>query len=274
MKWNRRLKIGVTILAVFVFAAFVLTWFAPVDPSEQVSYPQYQKASWKHPLGTNGLGQDIFWFLLFAIRNSLLLGLAVASCTVVISLAVGLSSGYIGGRYDRTAMLINDSFVVIPTFPILIVLSSMVRGRAGFSAIGVILITFGWAWGARTLRSIALSVREREFVNMARYSGSSRMRVLVTEFFPYVFAYSVVGFIHTILYAINAEAALAIIGLSSIETPTLGSAVYWANAYSAIMTGRFLWIGSPIVATSLLFLGLFLTSTGYNQFFAERRGKS
>ena len=134
--------------------------------------------------------------------------------------------------------------------------------------------SFGWAWGARTLRSIALSVREREFVNMARYSGSNRMRVLVTEFFPYVSAYSVVGFIHTILYAINAEAALAIIGLSSIETPTLGSAVYWANAYGAIMTGRYLWIGSPIVATSLLFLGLFMTSTGYNQLFAERRGKS
>ena len=274
MKWNIRLKIGFSILSVFVFAAFVLTWFCPQDPSELGSYPTYMKVSWQHLLGTNGLGQDIFWFLMFSIRNSLLLGLAVASCTAVISLAIGLSAGFQGGRYDRFMMLFNDSFVIIPTLPIMIVLSSMVRGHAGFPAIALILIIFGWAWNARTIRSMALSVREREFVNMAWYSGCSRARIIIQEFFPYVFAYTVVGFINTILYAINAEAALAIIGLSSIETPTLGSAVYWANTYSAIMTGKFLWIGSPILALSLLFLGLFLTSTGYNQFFAERRGKS
>ena len=274
MKWNIRLKIGIVILAAFVFCAFVLTLFCPKDPSLQSSYPPYLRISWQHPLGTNGLGQDIFWFLMFAIRNSLLLGVGVSVCTGLISLAVGLSSGYLGGGYDRALMLLNDSFIVIPTFPMLIVLSSLVRGKGGLIAIVPILNAFGWAWGARTMRSIALSVREREFVNMAWYSGSSRPKIIVQEFFPYVYAYGVVAFINSILHVINAEAALAVIGLSSIQTPTLGSAVYWPITYSAIMTGRYVWIGSPIVATCLLFLGLFLTSTGYNQYFAERRGHS
>jgi peptide/nickel transport system permease protein len=274
MKWNIRLKTGVVILSVFFVCAFVLTWFCPKDPSMQSSYPPYLKVSWEHLLGTNGLGQDIFWFLMFAIRNSILLGMGVSICTSAIALAVGLSSGYLGGKYDRLMMLLNDSFIVIPSFPILIVLSSMVRGKGGLITIVPILIIFGWAWGARTMRSIALSVREREFVNMAWYSGCSKAKIIVQEFFPYVYAYGIVAFINSILHVINAEAALAVIGLSSIQTPTLGSAVYWAITFSAIMTGRYVWIGAPIVATSLLFLGLFLTSTGYNQYFAERRGHS
>ncbi len=274
MKWNLRLKIGIVILTLFLFSSFVLTFFCPKDPSLQGSYPPYLRVGWEHPLGTNGLGQDIFWFLLFAIRNSLLLGVSVSVLTGLISLAIGLSSGYLGGRFDRTAMLFNDSFIVIPTFPILIVLSSLVRGRAGLVGIVVILTAFGWAWGARTMRSIALSVREREFVNMAWYSGCSRAQIVIHEIFPYVYAYGVVTFINSILHVINAEAALAIIGLSSLETPTLGSAVYWAITYSALLTGRYVWIGAPVLATSLLFLGLFLTSTGYNQYFAERRGHS
>ena len=272
MKWNIRLKLGVAILTMLVLASFVLTLFCPTDPSLQSSYPPYLKISWEHLLGTNGLGQDIFWFLLFAVRNSLLLGVGVSLCTSVIALVVGLSAGYLGGSYDRVVMLVNDSFIVIPTFPILIVLSALVRGKGGLITIVPILIVFGWAWGARTTRAIALSVREREFVNMAWYSGCNRAKIIIQEFFPYVYAYGIVAFINSILHVINAEAALAVIGLSSIQTPTLGSAVYWAITYSAIMTGKYVWIGSPIVATSLLFLGLFLTSTGYNQYFAERRG--
>jgi len=274
MGWNIRLKIGLAILLFFVVLAFGVSWLAPVDPSAQGSYLPYLPVSADHLLGTNALGQDIFWFLTESVRNSMILGLTVAACTTLISLAVGLVAGYRGGKTDRFIMLLNDSFIVIPTFPILIVLSSLVRGRAGFPAIVAILIAFGWAWNGRTIRSVALSVREREFINMARFSGCRTARIVVQEIFPYVYAYTVVGFINSILYAINIEAALAIIGLSDVETPTLGSAVYWPNTYSAIMTGNYVWIGAPVVAISLLFLGLFLTSTGYNQYFAERRGHS
>lgn len=272
MRWNVRLRIGLPILVVFVFAGFVLTRFCPTDPAAQGSFPPYLPPGWDHPLGTNGLGQDILWYLLFAIRNSLLLGVAVSLCAALIAAAVGLGSGYRGGRFDRVAMLITDSFIVIPTFPILVVLSALVRGRAGVMAIVPILIVLSWAWGARTMRSIALSIRERESVSLAWYSGCNRAQIVVKEFCPYVFAFGVVTFINSILQVINAEAALAIIGLSSLETPTLGSAVYWPISYSALLTGRYVWIAAPVVATSVLFLGLFLTSTGYNQAFAERRG--
>jgi peptide/nickel transport system permease protein len=273
MKFNIRLKIGLVILPIFILGSFVLPFFTDVNPSEQGTYFKTMPISWQHPLGTNTMGQDIFWFLIFAIRNSLLLGISVSLITIVISVIMGLSAGYLGGWYDRAIMLLTDSFITIPTFPILIVLGALVRGSTSFFLVGVILVVFGWAWNARTIRAMALSIREREFIHMAWFSGAGRAEIIVKEVFPYVYAYSIVGFINTILFVINTEAALAVIGLSKVEVPTLGSIIYWALTYNALLSGNYAWVLAPVIATVLLFLGLFLTSTGYNEMFAMRRGR-
>src|SRR5437763_11653903 len=110
-------------------------------------------------------------------------------------------------------MVVFVSFLTLPLLPILIILGALVRGNTTFLLVGVIIVIFGWAWGARTIRSMALSLREREFVNMARFSGANTFNVILKEIFPYVSSYMVVGFINTILFAINTEATLAVIGL-------------------------------------------------------------
>jgi peptide/nickel transport system permease protein len=269
---NARLRIGLTIIAVYVVGSFLLPFVNSVDPAEQGTYLKNLPLSSTHLLGTNALGQDIFWFLVTAIRNSLLLGIGVSLGITLISTFVGLSAGYVGGWYERIVVVLIDTFITIPVLPILIVMGALVRGNTSFAVVGVILICFGWAWNARTIRSMALSLREREFVNMARFSGAGTLDIIYREIFPYVYAYMVVGFINTILFAINTEAALAVIGLSKVQVPTLGSIIFWALNYNALMIGQTAWIVAPIAASVVLFLGLFLTSTGYNQLFAERRG--
>ena len=92
--------------------------------------------------------------------------------------------------------------------PILIILGALIRGNTTFLSVGVIIIAFGWAWGARTIRSMALTLREREFINMARFSGPNTFHILVREIFPYCSAYLVVGFIHTIRDALDVAARL------------------------------------------------------------------
>jgi peptide/nickel transport system permease protein len=251
-----------------------LPFFTDVNPKAQGTYFKNLPMSAEHPLGTNTLGQDIMWVLIFSVRNSLLLGVTVSVVINIISIVMGLLAGYNGGWVDRFIMLFCDSFLIIPTLPILIILSSLIRGSASFFTIGLILVLFGWAWGARTIRSMALTLREREFINMARFSGMNTMEIIIKEVFPYVYTYGIVGFINTILFVINTEASLAVIGLSNLNVPTLGSALYWALNYNAIFTRQFSWILSPVIATVILFLGLFLTSTGYNDLFAARRGRA
>jgi peptide/nickel transport system permease protein len=270
--WNNRLTAGIAILGVLVPASVVLPLFAPANPIRLNAYPPRLPISLAHPLGTTSMGQDLFWYLMLALRNSIVLGVCTALCILVVATTLGLLAGYLGGRTDRAVMLFVDTFISIPAFPILIVLASVFRERSDFYRIGLILLVFGWAYTARMLRSMALSVREREFVNTARFSGASTLRIVFWEIFPYVFAYGVVGFINAILYVVNAEAALAVIGISSVQVPSLGTILYWGLQYNAFLTGQYNWILAPVGATVLLFLGLFLTSTGYNQLLAERRG--
>ena len=272
--FNPRLAIGLVILVIMGLGSMILPWCAPVDPSIQASYMRNLPMSGVHWLGTNSLGQDIFWFLVFAIRNSLALGVLVAVGVTLIATIVGLSAGYIGGRFERVVMLIVDTFITIPLLPILIILGALIRGNTSFFTVGLIIIIFGWAWDARTVRSMALSLREREFINMARFSGANTLQIIAREIFPYVSAYMVVGFINVVLFANNTEATLAVIGLSKVEVPTLGSIIFWALNYNALFTGQYVWLVAPIVATVTLFLGLFLTSTGFNQAFASKRGVS
>ncbi len=267
---NGRLAAGLTIVAIFALGAIILPFFCPVDPSLQSTYFKNLPISAEHLLGTNSLGQDIFWLLIFSIRNSLLLGVLVAAGVTVISTAVGLSAGFIGGNFERVVMVVVDSFITIPLLPLLIMLGALIRSNNAFLVIAIIL--FGWAWGARTVRSMALSLREREFISMARFSGANTVDILAREIFPYVTAYMLVNFINTMLFAINTEATLAVIGVSRVEIPTLGSIVFWALNYNALFTGNYVWIVAPIVASVTLFLGLFLTSTGFNAAFANKRG--
>ncbi|WP_082837016.1 ABC transporter permease [Labrenzia sp. OB1] len=267
-----RLIIGLTILLVMGGGSMILPVFAPVDPSFQGSYTRNLPPSFDHLLGTTALGQDIFWYLVYSIRNSLILGIVVAVGVTVIATTVGLSAGFVGGNFERFVMLIVDTIITIPLLPVLIILGALIRGNTSFLAVGFIIIIFGWAWDARTVRSMALSLREREFINMARFSGANTPQIILREVFPYVSAYILVGFINVILFAINTEAALAVIGLSKVEVPTLGSVIFWALNFNALFTGHYAWMIAPIVATVTLFLGLFLTSTGFNAAFATKRG--
>ncbi len=269
---NTRLALGLLIIGILGGGSFILPFFAPVDPSLQATYLKNMPFTAEHRLRTKALGQDIFWFLVVAIRNSLTLGILVGIGVTIIATAIGLSAGYIGGNFERAVMLVVDSFITIPLLPILIILGAVIRGNTTFLTVGFIIIIFGWAWNARTIRSMALSLREREFINMARFSGANTFQIILREVFPYVTAYMLVGFINTVLFAINTEATLAVIGLSKVEVPTLGSIIFWALNYNALFTGNYVWLVAPIIATITLFLGLFLLSTGFNQAFANRRG--
>src|SRR5690606_33885997 len=135
---------------------------------------------------------------------------------------------------------------------------------------GVVLVIFNWPWPARQLRSMALSLRENDFISTSIFSGQSILKIILKEIFPFVAGWSIANFVNTILVAISSEAGLAVIGMSSNETATLGTMIYWANQHQAMLAGRWWWIGSPVVATILIFIALFLVMTGYQQYSALR----
>lgn len=270
-KLNTRLVFGAILLLVFVVMGGILPFFAPVDPKVWNTYFKNLQPSAQHILGTTGLGQDTFWLLCLAIRNSLIVGLLVAFFATAIGVILGLLAGFKGGFTDRSLSLLMDSIIIIPSLPILILLASLMQGRASIYIISGVLVIFNWPWPARQIRSVALGMREREFVYTAWFAGESTLTVLTREIYPYIASWVLGNFINTVLVAIAAESGLAVIGLSSLAEATLGTMIYWALQHQALLGERWWWIFPPVAAIILLFITLFFLSSGITQYLEEKR---
>lgn len=269
---NFRLKLGSGILAVFILVSIIVPLLSTEDPTTWGTYMKNLKPSNEHIFGTTGLGQDTFILLATSIRNSFIIGITVAGIATIIGVFLGLLAGFKGGILDKIVILFSDSFIVIPSLPILILVSSLIKGTAPLLFIIIILIVFSWSPPARQARAMALSIRERDFINVARFSGEGTFEIVFKEILPYIYGWSMANFVNGILAAIAAESTLAVIGMSSNDSATLGTMIYWANQHQAMLGERWFWIGSPVLSTAFIFISLFLVMTGYQQYSSKRRG--
>ena len=272
-RWNMQLKVGAIVLFIFLVIGFVLPIFGVENPEARNTYMMNLKPNSENILGTTALGQDIFWLLAASVRNSFIIGLIVAFFATVIGVFMGLLAGFRGGMIDRIITLVMDTFIVIPALPILILLGSMLKGRTSVLSISLILVLFNWCWPARQVRSMALSLRERDFIDTAKFSGEGQIKIIIHELMPFIISWSVANFINTILVAIQTESGLAVIGMSNNAQATLGTMIYWANNYQAMMLGQWAWIGAPVITIMLIFISLFMTLSGAQSYAAMKRGK-
>lgn len=268
-----RFKAGIIITAFFLIIGFVVYYIPHIDPFLNNSYDNKLGASWEHWLGTTSMGQDVTWLLVEAIHNSLVIGLIVALLGTVVGVLVGLLAGFAGGVLDRVLMVITDTFVVIPSLPILIMMTSLMKGKSTTVVMALVLAMFAWAWPSRQIRSMALTIKERDFIHTARFSGEGTLQIVITEILPFAFSWSLSNFMNATLSAIGSESSLAVLGLSPGNLVSLGNMIQWARNYNAIFNKQYLWIGAPIVATVVLFIGLFMLITGYNDYQAMKRGR-
>lgn len=269
LRHNREFALGAfLILIVLAFAAASL--FSPYPPQDSFVVPPDVPPSWAYPLGTNSRGQDVFWQLTAAIRNSLLFGLSVAIMSRILSLVIGLVAGYAGGMVDRVLMTINDTFVVIPLFPILVLFFFMMHDQMSWPLLAIAMASLGWPYDARLIRSVALSLRTREFTSMSIFSGMSARQILTEEHLPYVLPIVFSTTLNNMNWSIGLEVTLSIIGFTNIETPTIGTMIYWANQHTAMVAGIWWWVVFPIVLVVMTFLGLYLLSVSMNEYIDPR----
>lgn len=271
---NFRLKIGIIVTAIFLILGFVIYYIPHEDPALYNSFPNKLRPSLEHLLGTTSLGQDIFWMLIESIHNSLMIGFIVATIGTVVGVMVGLIAGFSGGFVDKILMLITDTFVVVPSLPILILMAALMRGSSTAIFLALIIAMFAWAWPSRQIRSMALSIKERDFIKTAWFSGEGTFQVVFTEILPYALTWSLSNFMNATLSAIASESGLAVLGLAPADLVSLGHMLQWARERNAILAKQWYWIGSPLVAMILLFIGLFLLITGYNDYISLKRGRS
>ena len=269
IRYNVEFAIGLVLVGlVVIFAA--ASYFAPVDPSLIYTTIPDQLPSAQFWFGTNSRGQDLFWQLSEAFKNSLIFGLTVAFLSRIISIAVGLTAGYVGGWVDRVLMFITDIFVSVPIFPILVLLYFVLRNNMDSTTMALILACFGWPFDARLIRSIAVGLKHREFTRHAVFAGMSTRKVLMEEHLPYVMPIVFSTFMNNMLWSIGLEVTLAVLGFTNINTPTIGTVLYWANSHSAMVVGTWWWIVIPVILIVITFVGLFLLAMSMNEYIDPR----
>jgi peptide/nickel transport system permease protein len=221
-------------------------------------------------LGTDANGQDIFWQATFAVRNSLIISLISGSVSRVIAVLVGMVAGYRGGTVDRVLMFLGDSLLVIPLFLIIVMLAMLVREHMNLIILGLMLSFFGWAWDARLIRSMVLSLREREFTMTATLSGTGTVNLVVKEYLPFTMPLIFSTLINNMSWAIGLEITLAILGLVNLNIPTLGTMLNWAIFYQSILLGRWWWILTPVTLSLLMFIALYWLSVSISEYLDPR----
>lgn len=221
-------------------------------------------------LGTDNFGRDMFVELVWAIGNSLKIGLVAGTTATIIGLTIGLLAGYAGGMIDNFLTFVTNMFTVIPSFVILVLISvSFGDGGRGIMTTALVIGITAWPWTARSVRAQTISLRNRDHVNLSKLAGHSLLRITLTDILPYVASYVVMAYILQIASGILAEAQLSMLGLgpSTTKVATLGLMLNWAIQFQAPLSNAW-WAFLPVILSiALITFSLNLMNTGLDQVF-------
>ena len=251
---NRKATVGAVLLGLFCLVALFPGVIAQDDPNATI-YPRSLGPSAQHLFGTTALGQDIFAQTVWGTRQVLIIAVGVGLLATVIAMLIGVAAAFYGGLWDGSLSLLTDVLLVIPLFPLLIVIATYVQ-NAGTMVLVVVLTLTGWSYTARQLRAQALSLRNRDFLMAARVRGERKMYIVLVEIIPTMTSLLVACFLTNALYAVLFSAGLQFIGLGDPNSVSWGTMLYWAENNEALQTGQYLWAivpGACIVALGAAF---------------------
>lgn len=261
---DRKAAVGVAILAFFVLVAIFGPLIWPGDPATpDYTSPPMSPPSAAHWFGTDQQSHDVFRQMVDGTRPVLFLGFSIAILATALGF-IGIVGGYVGGWVDDLLNLITNVFLVIPAFPLIIVLSAWIHVKNDLPIIAVIGLT-SWPWGARVLRSQTLSLRQRDFVQAAIVSGESTWRIVFRVILPNMTSLVVSGLIGLVVVAVGSAAGLQFLGLGNLAEVNWFTILYWAQNASALQQGAWWTFVIPGAAIALLGVACSLINYGIDE---------
>ena len=251
VRGNGKAMAGAIMLVIFVIAAAAPQLFTSVTHPNLRAFDLSLPPGAGHLLGTTAFGQDIWAQLVWGTRQSLLIAVIAGALASALSVIVGISAAYLGGVADDGLSLLIDVFLVIPAFPLAIVIAAY-AGAGNLLVVVIVLVITGWSYGARQLRAQALSLRNRDFLESARVRGERRGYVIIVEILPNMTSLIAANFLGAALYAVLTAAGLQFIGLGNPSSVSWGTMLHWAESNEALQTGQAWWVVAPGLCIALL----------------------
>jgi peptide/nickel transport system permease protein len=247
---SRKATVGTVLMVIFILIALFPGVIAHDSPTVDAYAPRLP-VSTAHLLGTNAYGQDLFSQVVWGTRNVLIIAFAVGIAATGIAVLIGVAAAYLGGWWDNVLNVLTDVLLVIPLLPLLIIIAAYAHGASTGVMITAITVT-SWSYTARQLRSQALTLRSRDFLEAARVRGERRLYVIVMEVIPTMTSLIVAAFLTNALYAVLLSSSLQFIGLGDPNTVSWGTTLYWAQNNAALQTGEPLWAIAPGACIAVL----------------------
>ena len=262
---------GLVALLIVVVPALLAPAIAPYKDFLATVGPIAQPPSWfgKYPLGTTDFGQDVASQLLFGTRNTLYVASIAAVEATLIALALGVIGGFLGGYVDAFFNFITNTFLVIPTFTVLLLIATFIK-HPTLTLEAVIIGAFSWPWAARAYRSAAMSMRSRDFITVARLNGLGGLAITFQEVMPLLLPYIAIMFVLTLNGSLMADVGLDAIGLGPGNTITLGLMLNYAWGWGAVFYGWWWWYIFPTIVIILLTTSLATLAMGLDRVFNPR----
>jgi peptide/nickel transport system permease protein len=248
-------KAGMAITLAFVAVAAFGPYFVPFSPYAIVG-KSFLHPSWRHLLGTDDIGQDIFSQLIFSIRGSVGIGLFAGFIAAGVGSVVGLVAGYYGGWLDELLMRMTDVVLIIPPLMILLVVASYFSPSA--TNVIILIGLLSWPPTARVIRSQTLTLRGRSYVESSLMSGMRDREVIAKVIIPSEVPLLVLYGALAAVYAIVLEAGFDLVGVGSLNNFTIGTMLYFAYNNDALLIGDWWWFVVPGLLIGLFGTGLLL----------------
>jgi peptide/nickel transport system permease protein len=269
--------IGLGLLVMFTLMA-LLSFFPPlvnpmyhpmsgVDPHIDSSVGP----SFKHWLGTDFMGRDIFAQLLTGARVAFMVGISAAFMAVVIGTLVGMLAGYFGHLVDTFLMRVADILMVLPGLLVILILSSVV-GKLSIWNLVIIISLFKWGGVSRVIRAQTLSLKFRPYIEAAHVAGASSTRILIRHILPNVLPLSFLYMTFGVTSAILIEAALSFLGFGDPSTVSWGMMLQWIWKTGHMFKAPY-WLLPPGICISLITLSFYLVGRALDEVLNPRLRK-
>lgn len=255
-----KLLAGAALLLVLFLIGLVGPLLIDVRMAEPISVRTNMPPSAEHLLGSDSGGRELLAVIVAGTPQTLRMGVIAGLVGVVLGVVLGMIAGYKGGWYDRVISAFTDTMLTIPPLAILLVIASAVRAVT-VEMMALIVASLSWMFAARIVRAQVMSLREMNYVQMAKLSGMGDLRIMFVEILPNLIPIIFAALVGAISGAILSGMALEVLGLGPQNTPTLGMTIYWALLYGAFSRGMWWWWAPPIAILVLLFVALFLIAS-------------
>lgn len=250
---NKSAVVGLALLVVFVFLALLGPYLSHWAYDEIDRQAYLKPPSDRHPLGSTQSGRDMLALTLRGLRKSLLIGILVALLSTGIAAIVGSFAAYFGGWFERIALWVVDLLLVVPSFLLIAVLTTNgPKGPQAWLLLVVLLAGFGWMLASRVVRSLTMSIKEREYVQAARFMGLSAPKTIVRHVLPNISSLLIIDATLNVSAAILAETGLSFFGFG-VQPPDTSLGTLLGEGARQVNSFPWLFV-SPAVAVVALVL--------------------